>query len=152
MRRRILVPIRDEPEPTEDTIRASLLNWLSQPAVAPATSTSNSDTDLVRVYAARNLSELGRASMVHPFKSVSIPYETAKNQIRNIFTQALKEKTKVTWTAIEDDLKWRKKDGLEQLVLNTPAPGNPVLATIQIIEPELTWIEVSQAIKDSLIY
>ncbi len=44
-----------------------------------------------------------------------------------------------------------KKDGLEQLVLNTPAPGNPVLATIEIIEPELQWIEVSQAIKDSLM-
>ncbi len=109
MRRRILVPIKDEPEPTEDTIRASLLNWLSQPVVAPATSTSKSDTDLVRVYAARNLSEFGRASMVHPFKTCRISYETAKNQIRNIFTQALKEKTKVTWTAIEDDLKWRKK-------------------------------------------
>jgi len=148
MRRRILVPIKDEPEPTEDTIRASLLNWLSQPVVVSAT--AGADADLIRVYAARNLTEYGRASMVHPFKTCRVPYETAKNQLRNIFSQALKEHTRVAWSAIDDDLKWRKKDGLEQLVLTTSAPGNPVLATIEKVEPELPWIEVSQAIKDSI--
>ena len=148
MRRRILVPIKDEPAPTEDTIRASLLNWLSKPLVV--SETTGLDADLIRVYAARNLSGNGRATMVHPFKTCRIPYETAKNQLRNIFSQALKEHTKVSWSAIDDELKWRKKDGLEQLVLNTTAPGNPVLATIEIIEPELKWIEVTQAIKDAL--
>ena len=58
MRRRILVPIRDEPELTEDAIRNSLLNWLSQPVVS-ASSTSNPDSDLIRIYAARNLNENG---------------------------------------------------------------------------------------------
>tara|TARA_B100000674_G_scaffold303231_1_gene251844 strand:+ start:362 stop:811 length:450 start_codon:yes stop_codon:yes gene_type:complete len=148
MRRRILIPIDDEPAPTEDTIRASLLNWLSKPVVVSAT--TGADADLIRVYAARNLSGNGRATMVHPFKTCRVPYETAKNQLRNIFSQALKEHTKVSWSAIDDELKWRKKDGLEQLVLNTTAPGNPVLATIEIIEPELKWIEVTQAIKDAL--
>ena len=148
MRRRILIPIDDEPAPTEDTIRASLLNWLSKPVVVSAT--TGADADLIRVYAARNLAGNGRATMVHPFKTCRVPYETAKNQLRNIFSQALKEHTKVSWSAIDDELKWRKKDGLEQLVLNTTAPGNPVLATIEIIEPELKWIEVTQAIKDAL--
>ena len=148
MRRRILVPIKDEPAPTEDTIRASLLNWLSKPVVV--SETTGLDAVLIRVYAARNLAGNGRATMVHPFKTCRIPYETAKNQLRNIFSQALKEHTKVSWSAIDDELKWRKKDGLEQLVLNTTAPGNPVLATIEIIEPELKWIEVTQAIKDAL--
>ena len=71
MRRRILIPIEDEPEPTEDTIRASLLNWLSQPVVVSAT--AGADADLIRVYAARNLTEYGRASMVHPFKTCRVP-------------------------------------------------------------------------------
>ena len=70
MRRRILVPIRDEPELTEDAIRNSLLNWLSQPVVS-ASATSNPDSDLIRIYAARNLNENGRATMIHPFKNLS---------------------------------------------------------------------------------
>ena len=148
MRRRILVPIKDEPAPTEDTIRASLLNWLSKPVVVSAT--TGADADLIRVYAARNLSGNGRATMVHPFKTCRVPYETAKNQLRNIFSQALKEHTKVSWSAIDDELKWRKKDGLEQLVLTTSAPGNPVLATLEKVEAEVPWIEIAQAIKDSI--
>ena len=148
MRRRILIPIDDEPAPTEDTIRASLLNWLSKPVVV--SETTGLDADLIRVYAARNLSGNGRATMVHPFKTCRVPYETAKNQLRNIFSQALKEHTKVSWSAIDDELKWRKKDGLEQLVLTTSAPGNPVLATLEKVEAEVPWIEIAQAIKDSI--
>ena len=147
MRRRILIPIDDKPEPTEDTIRASLLNWLSQPVVVSAT--AGADADLIRVYAARNLTEYGRASMVHPFKTCRVPYETAKNQLRNIFSQALKENTKVTWSAIDDDLKWRKR-WIRTISFNHFCTGQPVLATIEKVEPEISWIEVSQAIKDSI--
>ena len=151
MRRRILVPIRDEPELTEDAIRNSLLNWLSQPVVS-ASSTSNPDSDLIRIYAARNLNENGRATMVHPFKTCRINYEVAKAQLLNIFTYALDSETTLPLGLIKDSLKWSLKttEDIEQLVLDTPAPGNKVLATIEIIEPELTWIEVTQAIKDSL--
>ena len=93
MRRRILIPIDDKPEPTEDTIRASLLNWLSQPVVVSAT--AGADADLIRVYTARNLTEYGRASMVHPFKTCRVPYETAKNQLRNIFPKPSKKTPKL---------------------------------------------------------
>ena len=73
-------------------------------------------------------------------------------QLLNIFTYALDSETTLPLGLIKDSLKWSLKttEDIEQLVLDTPAPGNKVLATIEIIEPELTWIEVTQAIKDSL--
>ena len=78
MRRRILVPIRDDPEPTEDEARLGLLNWLSQPRVI----SSPEDTQLLSIFAARNIAPNGRASMVHPYKTCYANVDEAKSELK----------------------------------------------------------------------
>lgn len=147
MRRRILVPIRDEPEPTEDEARLGLLNWLSQPRVISAPE----DTQLLTIFAARNIGSNGRASMVHPYKTCYANVEEAKSELvvlfYDYFTKYLSE-----LDATLEDFSWSyDSSGNLQLKYDEDTPGNSVLAGIQIQDSQVSFESVMESITESLI-
>jgi hypothetical protein len=147
MRRRILVPIRDDPEPTEDEARLGLLNWLSQPRVI----SSPEDTQLLSIFAARNIGSNGRASMVHPYKTCYANVDEAKSELvvlfYDYFTKYLSE-----LGATLEDFSWSyDSSGNLQLKYEEDTPGNSVLAAIQLQDAEVSFESVMEAITESLI-
>ncbi len=147
MRRRIVVPIRDEPKPTEDEARLGLLNWLSQPREISAPE----DTQLLTIFAARNIASNGRASMVHPYKTCYANVDEAKSELvvlfYDYFTKYLSE-----LGATLEDFSWSyDSSGNLQLKYEEDTPGNSVLAAIQIQDAQVSFESVMEAITESLI-
>ena len=147
MRRRILVPSKDDPEPTEDEARLGLLNWLSQPRVISAPE----DTQLLTIFAARNIASNGRASMVHPYKTCYANVDEAKSELvvlfYDYFTKYLSE-----LGATLEDFSWSyDSSGNLQLKYEEDTPGNSVLAGIQIQDSQVSFESVMESITESLI-
>ncbi len=147
MRRRILVPIRDDPKPTDDEARLGLLNWLSKPTLI----SKPDESPLLTIFAARNIAPNGRASMVHPYKTCYANVNEAKSELvvlfYDYFTKYLSE-----LGATLEDFSWSyDSSGNLQLKYEEDTPGNSVLAAIQLQDAQVSFESVMEAITESLI-